>query len=138
METRIGGRDVGRDVSVGDDLDGELSKLPRLIWHYGDLEAAAYQLALEAKAHMEQAHATAYKAHKELARKEKVTEAQVSAEVELDPAYRSYVQKWVEAEGNARRLKALMESLRAKKDALIQLSANRRNEMHAGLDATRR
>ena len=35
-------------VSITDDLDKELIRLPSLLWHYGDLEAAAYQKALEA------------------------------------------------------------------------------------------
>lgn len=132
-------RDPVSDVSIDNsDLDSELIKLPGLLYYYGSLEAAAYELALQAKADMEHAHATAYKRLKELSRRDKVTEAQVNAEVELDPEYKRYVSKWVEAEGKARRMKALLESFRAKKDALIQLGANHRMQVNAGLDHVRR
>lgn len=138
MSTIQPDRDPCSDISISDDLDAELIKLPGLLYYYGTIEAGAYELALAAKADMEHAHATAYKRLKELARKDKVTEAQVSAQVELDPEYRRYVSKWIEAEGKARRMKAMLESLRAKKDALIQLGANHRMQVNAGIDHVRR
>lgn len=131
-------RDPCVDVSIQEDLDSELIKLPGLLYYYGSVEAGAYELALTAKTDMEHAHATAYKRMKELSRVDKVTEAQVNAQVELDPEYRRYVAKWIEAEGKARRMKAILESLRAKKDALIQLGANQRMQINAGLDHVRR
>lgn len=130
--------DIESAVSVSENLDQELVNLPGLLWHYGDLEAAAYQKALEAKADLEQAHAAAYKVRKEHARKDRVTEAHIEAEIELDPTYRRYVAAHAVAEGNARRMKALVESLRAKRDALVQLGANHRMQVNAGLDHVRR
>lgn len=132
-------RDIKKDVSINhDQLDSELTELPSLLWHYGELEAVAHTEALRKKADSDQAHASAYKRLKSLARKEKATEAQVSAEVELDPEYIRYVSKWIDAEGNARRLKAVVESLRAKRDALVQLGANHRQQVSAGLDHIKR
>jgi hypothetical protein len=124
-------------VGISEDIDNDLVGLPTLLWHYGSLEAEAYQLALTAKADMEQAHARTYKVLKEMSRKDKATEALLSAEVELDPEYRRYVAKHIEAEGNARKMRALVESLRAKKDALIQLGSNHRMQVRAGVDHVR-
>lgn len=129
---------IKNHVAISEDLDGDLVGLPTLLWHYGSIEATAYEAALMAKADMEQAHARAYKVLKELSRKDKATEAQIAAEIELDPEYRRYSYQHIEAEGNARRMRALVESLRAKKDALIQLGSNHRTQVRAGVDHVRR
>ena len=66
---------IKNHVGISEDIDNDLVGLPTLLWHYGSLEAEAYQLALTAKADMEQAHARTYKVLKEMSRKDKATEA---------------------------------------------------------------
>lgn len=119
-------------VSINPDLDADLHSIAECIWHWGNLEATAYELVLTAKSHMEQKAAEAYKRFKgTLVGGKPITEAGVEAEVALDPICQLYTNKWIEAEGNLRRMRAAVSGLMAKRDMLQSLSINRSRQMGA-------
>jgi len=121
-------------VSFSKDLDADLSSLPGQVWHWGNLEAEAQSAYLTAKADQDQKHAECYKRFKETAQRseQKATEAMIDAQIELDPEYRRYVTKAIEAEANVRRIKAVVEALRTKRDTAVQLAYNHRAQVVLG------
>jgi len=122
--------DLLRTTTVSDDLDRDLRDLPRQTAHWGWLAAEAHQASLSAKADKDHQYATVYARLKAVkgatGRSEGLTEAALEAKVELDPEYRHYVAKWIEAEGNAKRLQAAVMALQVKNSSLMQLGANER------------
>lgn len=120
-------------VSINPDLDADLHSIAECIWHWGNLEATAYELMLTAKAALAQKEAEAFKLHK--GRKDvdgkAPTEGAVKAAVALDPDCQLYTMKLIEAEGNLRRMKAAVTALMAKRDMLQSLSINRSRQMGA-------
>ena len=123
-------------VTFSKDIDFDMEELPGLLWHWGRLEADAQELHLTVKADLEQKHAEIYKRLKDFANRtgEKITEAQLNAQIELDIEYRHCVSAVIEADGRARRFKAVVESLRAKRDLIIQLAYNHRAQISAGVE----
>jgi len=121
-------------VSFSADLNADLTVLPSQIWHWGNLEATAQETFLTAKADADQKAAECYKRFKEAAQRasEKMTEAMIDAMVELDPEYRRYVAKAISAEGDVRRIKAVVEALRTKRDCSVQLAYNHRAQIMGG------
>ena len=59
----------------------------------------------------------------------RATESMVDATVELDPAWLEVKTKEIECEAESLRIHGVLESLRAKRDMLIQMGAQARAEM---------
>lgn len=121
-------------VQFTKDINADLTALPEQTWHWGNMEAAAQEAFLTARADQDQKHAECYKRMKEAAQRaeQKTTEAMIDAQVELDPEYRRYVMKAIEAESNVRRIKAVVEALRCKRDTAVQIAYNHRSQVVLG------
>lgn len=103
--------------------------------YYGATAARAEAQAARVKAKFEVVEATLYDHHrKELAKMgEKTTEKMVENAVKLDPRWIKAKNMVIEAETIATINKGLVESLRDRKDMLVQLGADRREEFKGGL-----
>ena len=109
-----------------EDINEEIIRLPSLIYHYGELKSEAdYEVELK-KAALEEAKATEYIINKQT--QGKITVDHLKAIVDTAPSVIKSRNSYLESKRDADRLKNYIESLRAKKDMLIQLSANSRKE----------
>lgn len=127
-------------LEIGPDLDAEFRRMPGLMYRWGELEAVALGVALQAKMFMEQSQAETYRRLRETSLKSsdkvnKLTEAALEAMVELDPEFRSYRAKYIEAEVNSRKMRAAAFGLMAKRDMLIQLGYGQQSQHRAGVDS---
>lgn len=127
-------QDIKKALKIDDtDLSKNFRELPLLTWQYGDLEAAANEAANEAKATLEHTQAVVSQSVREQFFNVKITEAAVAEKVAMDPDYVMARSRWVQRDGESRRFRAVMEALRAQKDMLVQLGANQRQQIQAGM-----
>lgn len=103
--------------------------------YYGAIAARAEAQAARVKAKFEVVEATLYDHHRKAlaATGEKVTEKMVENAVKLDPRWIKAKNTVIEAETIATINKSLVESLRDRKDMLVQLGADRREELKGSL-----
>lgn len=107
-------------------LSKEFRNLPPLIYRYSEIKAEAEENASLKKAEYKELQAKKYL---EIRSKEgKITEATVSAMIENDEEVKKALRDYLSATRDLDTLQGYLESLRAKKDMLIQLGADARKE----------
>lgn len=111
-------------------LDSCFMEQAGLIAHYVKIHAHAEAQAARTKLQVEIAEARLYDRHrKELAKgPDKVTEKAVENAVKMDPQYAKIQVLLIDAESKAAVAKGLVESLKQRRDMLIQLGADRRED----------
>ena len=108
------------------DLSTEFKNLPPTMYGYRvELASAEHGYDL-AKATYEELRSAKYLEIR--SREGKVTEATVEATLDIDPEIKAAKRKMLEAKRDMETVDGFMESLRAKKDMLIQLGADARKE----------
>lgn len=112
-------------------LDEEFKTIASRIATFNERYSRALRRHLLAKIEVDRAYAATYLTLREEANEagDKVTEALLKSQVEQDPRYIKARTDGVEAEVEKVRLYGVLESLRAKKDAIISLGANMRAEL---------
>lgn len=115
----------------GGDLRQELERLPGDLAHYGFAFASAHRRMLAAKLTVEEVRASVYLICRETLMDlgSKVTEAVVESHVVQDPKVRDARAELVEAEYEREQLRAVCDSLRAKRENLQSLVMLARAEM---------
>lgn len=116
-------RDNKIDVA---DLQQEFRVFPSMLFSYCEVKSTAQDAFDRMKAQLEEIKATVYVELKSGA--VKVTEAHVEALTILDPRVKAQQQRVFDAGRDLETTKNYVESLRAKKDMLIQLGADARKE----------
>ena len=107
-------------------LQKEFRNLPPILYRYAEIKAESEHAYDIKKAEYEELRSAKYI---EIKSKEgKVTEANVSAMIEVDAEVKKALRDMLEAKRDLETLKGYLESLRAKKDMLIQLGADARKE----------
>lgn len=107
-------------------LQKEFRNLPPSLYRYAEIKAEAEHDYDIAKAEYEELRSEKYI---EIKSKEgKVTEANLSAMIEVDKDVKAALRNMLEKKRDVETLKGYVESLRAKKDMLIQLGADARKE----------
>ncbi|TSP13996.1 hypothetical protein [Cupriavidus campinensis] len=111
-------------------LDQAMMEQSALRSYYGAMLARAEAQHARVKARFEVKEAQLYDTHRRSLAEtgEKVTEKAVENAVKLDPAWLTAKNLVIEAESIAGVLKALNESLKDRRDMVIQLGADRRDE----------
>ena len=110
------------------DLTSEFRNFPIIMYRYGQERAKIEAQRDLAEAKLKEVKALAYKKIKgNVAAKH--TEKSMEAEIDTDPDVIAARVKLIQAEHNATSWNGAVESLRAKKDVLIQLGSDRRKEM---------
>ena len=120
-----------RDTRVSEtNLDNCFMEQAGLIAHYVAKHAQSEAQAARTKLQVEIAEAKLYDQHrKELSKgADKVTEKMVENAVRTDPKYAAIHVRLIEAESLAAINKGLVESLKQRRDMLIQLGADRRED----------
>ena len=99
--------------------------------YYGMMAAQAEQQHAKAKLQFEIAEARLYEFHRSalVAKGEKATEKQVEAAVRMDAQYMVAKNRVIEAEGIANIAKSCVLALNDKRDMIIQIGADRREEL---------
>lgn len=110
-------------------LEAEFADIPARLAEYNEKYAVAFRRHLAAKHLVERTHSTVYLRKREEASGERVTEALLTARVEVDEEYIDAQQTAAIAESNKVRLWGVLDALRAKRDALISIGAHARAEM---------
>ena len=110
------------------DLTEELRKLPLLLFRYYQELAEAERLQDVAKAALDEAKAVSYRQNKSDA-SVKHTEKSLEAAIETDAKVNEARQRYFDARHNALTFRGAVESMKAKKDSLVQLAADRRKEV---------
>lgn len=108
------------------DLNEEFRVFPSVIYGYRDIEAQA-QEAYDLKK-LELKELRSAKNLEIRSREGKVTESTVEAMLDSDPDVKKAVRDMLSVKRDLETLNGYVESVRAKKDCLIQLSANLRKE----------
>lgn len=119
--------DIDKDNTIDtDNLTKEFRNFPPTIYGYSEIEAkAAEDLGIK-KAEYEELRSAKYL---EFRQKEgKITEATLNAMLETDPEVKKALRDMLASKRDLETLKGYVESLRAKKDMLIQLGADARKE----------
>lgn len=107
-------------------LSKEFRNFPPTLYRYCEIKAEAKETAELKKAEYEELRSAKYI---EIKSKEgKVTEANVSAMIEVDPDVKKAYRELLSAKRDLETIEGYVESLRAKKDMLIQLGADARKE----------
>jgi hypothetical protein len=119
--------DVDLQINVND-LTTEFRKLPHILYEYYKQRAEAAKKRDIAKAAVKEARAKAYKRLK-ADTTAKRTEAAMDAEIETDPDVLRRVGALIMAEHETSTIEGAVESMKAKKDCLIQLGSDRRKEI---------
>lgn len=111
-------------------LDDAMMQQSSLRATYGELAARAEAQADRVKIQVEVKEAELYDKHRKLlaGSGEKVTEKAVENAVKLDPTWRAIKNRQIEAETIAAINKSLVASLNDRRDMMIQLGADRREE----------
>jgi hypothetical protein len=121
-----------RDTAISEvNLDDQMMKQAGLRAYYGAQAARAEAQAGRVKARFEVVEATLYNHHRKELNKsaEKVTEKAIENAVKLDPRWIKAKNTVIEAESIASINKSLVFSLQDRRDMIIQLGADRRDEM---------
>lgn len=117
--------DLEIDVS---NLTLEFRNFPGTMYRYSVYRAKIETLRDTAKAKLKEVRAIAYKRVKsDITAKH--TQSSLEAEVDTDPTVIEAQLKFIRAEHDASTWAGAVESMRAKKDCLIQLGSDRRKEM---------
>lgn len=110
------------------DLTTEFRQFPTTFYQYCKEKANAESRRDVAKAKLKEVRAQAYiriKANPIV----KHTEKSIESEIDIDPAVIDAQMKLIKAEHDATTITGAVESMRAKKDCLIQLGSDRRKEI---------
>lgn len=118
--------DVDLIVNVAD-LQTEFRVFPTTLYQYCKQKAKINAQRDLAKAKLKEARALAYKRFKSDT-SIKRTENHIEAEIDSDPQVIEAQMNLIQAEHNSSTIEGTVESLRAKKDCLIQLGADSRKE----------
>lgn len=112
-------------------LDDEFARIASDLAYWSARFAAVLKRHLVSKARRKRIHAELYLEIKNTPPDDgkRVTEDGVKAQIEVHERYQEAVENEIDAEVERERLYGVTEALRAKKDALISLGANRRAEM---------
>ncbi len=108
------------------DLQEEFREFPSTLYSYLEDKTRAESLYDVMKSQYEEMRAQVYVEIKNSG--EKVTENAVDARIEIDSRVKEAKYRMFEAKRDAETIKNYVESLRAKKDCLIQLGADSRKE----------
>lgn len=113
------------------DINGEFVRFAGTLAFWGARLADAHEVALRNKARGEHTYAIVKLAARDKLERlgVKATESQVDAHATIDPRWRAQRDRDVDAEVNVKRLAALVEALRAKRDMLVSLGAHVRAEL---------
>lgn len=118
--------DVDLSISV-DSLTSEFRNFPIALYRYSQYRAKIDAQRDIAKAKLKEVRAITYKRIKSDV-SAKHTEKSIEAEIDTDPAVIEAQNKLIRAEHDASTWSGAVESMRAKKDCLIQLGADSRKE----------
>jgi hypothetical protein len=113
------------DVS---DLSSQIRHFPTTLYQYRKSWAAAEAKRDLAKAKLKETRAMVYKRLKSEPGA-KHSEKSLEAEIDTDPSVIEAQNKLIKAEHDASTVGGAVESMRAKKDCLVQLNSDRRKEM---------
>jgi hypothetical protein len=119
--------DVDLQVDVTD-LTTEFRRLPHILFEYYKYKANAEKQRDIAKARLKETRAQSYKRLKADVTTKR-TEAGMEAEIDTDPAVLKAMGQLIQAEHDASTWQGAVESMKAKKDSLIQLGSDRRKEI---------
>lgn len=119
--------DVDLSIDVTD-LTTEFRRLPHVLFEYYKQKAAAERMRDIAKARVKEARASCRKRLKSDS-SVKLTEAGMEAEIDTDPVVLKAQGQFIQAEHDASTWYGAVESMKAKKDSLIQLGSDRRKEI---------
>jgi hypothetical protein len=119
--------DVDLSIDINS-LTSEFRQFPLLMYRYSQYRAKIETQRDMAKARLKEIRAEAYKKAKSDV-SVKHTQSSLEAEVDTDPAVMEAQKKFIRAEHDATTWSGAVESMRAKKDVLIQLGSDRRKEM---------
>lgn len=118
--------EVDLEINVSD-LHNEFRRFPTVMYQYSLRKADADKRASVAKAKLKEIRAVTLKRVKGDP-SVKHTEKSLEAEMDTDPMVLEVQRRLIEAEHDAATWYGAIESMRAKKDCLIQLGADRRKE----------
>lgn len=119
--------EVDLEINVAN-LTEEFKKFPVLMYRYSQYRAKIEAQRDMAKAKLKEIRAVARKKVKsDLTVKH--TENSIEAEIDTDPTVIEANLKYIRAEHDATTWAGALDSMRAKKDCLIQLGSDRRKEM---------
>jgi hypothetical protein len=115
------------------DLDEEIVKQPALYSYYAERQAEADQKVKDQKLALEVFEAALDRQirDKALAKREKLTEQQVVMRMKNSDAWINHRKKVNELTAQADQIKGIVEAMRQKKDMLITISANARQELNS-------
>ena len=119
--------DVDLNIDVAN-LTSEFRDFPILMFRYSQHRAKIETQRDMAKARLKETRATVYKKVKSDTTA-KHTQSSLEAEVDTDPTVIEANMKFIRAEHDAATWAGAVESMRAKKDVLIQLGSDRRKEI---------
>lgn len=119
--------EVDLSVNVAN-LDVEFRTFPSTLYRYSCVKADAAKQRDIAKATLKEVKAATYKRIKSDV-SVKHTEKSMEAEIDTDQIVMDLQRKLIDAEHTLATLEGSVESMRAKKDMLIQLGSDRRKEM---------
>ena len=118
-----------KDLSIDvDNLSSEFREFPLVMYRYSQQRAMMELKRDIAKASLKEAKAHAYIRIKNNI-SVKHTQSSLEAEIEVDPVVVEANRKLIRAEHDATTWAGAVDSMRAKKDCLIQLGSDRRKEM---------
>lgn len=111
-------------------LDDAFQKQSSLRAYYGAVAAEADSVAARRKMAIEVVEAKLYKKYRDQAVAEgaKVTEAALTAQIKSDPVWLETKKLYIEAQAHADLARSFVASLADRRDMLIQLGADRRDE----------
>lgn len=107
-------------------LPKEFRNLPPLIYRYSEIKAEAEETYDLKKAEHDELRSKKYLEIR--SREGKITEATLEATIDTDEEVKKALRDMLSAKRDLETLKGYLESLRAKKDMLIQLGADARKE----------
>ena len=130
VDTIIDYSEFVRDTNIGTDLDSAFKSQASLFAFYAGKYHKASLQADKFETLMKIAEAKIGKDFRDLSAKEgtKITEKMVEAHVITQPAYIKAKMQYHEARGISDLVKNCLDSLRQRRDMLIQLGANEREE----------
>lgn len=109
-----------------ENLQKEFRNFPPTIYRYREIEAEADETASLKKAEYKELQSKKYLEFR--SKEGKITEATLAAMIETDEEVKKAHREYLSALRDLETLKGYVESLRAKKDMLIQLGADARKE----------
>jgi hypothetical protein len=109
-----------------DNLTKEFRNLPATLYGYAEIKAEAKENSDLKKAEYKELKAKKYLEIK--SREGKITEANVDAQIETDEEVKKSLREYLSAVRDQETIEGYVESMRAKKDMLIQLGADARKE----------